>query len=131
MGITDESTKSFTPILDETGKPIKLTEKEVLLSRGARAESLVDPFKVGFDKEAGKASGKLKLELDEQIIKANESNRTIARGQALLNEGLFSGPVANIKKEFNKYLKETGISLFGEEVANTRNICCCYGKRCY
>ncbi len=80
-----------------------------------------DQFSAAFDKKAGAVAGAKKDEFEEQIVSANQSNRVINRGLKLLDSksGIFSGPLANIKTGFNKYLKEVGINLVGEKVQST------------
>lgn len=78
-----------------------------------------DPFKKAFDTSAGRIAGTRKEQFEDEIIAANESDRTIKRGRELLDKGIFSGPLANIKTGFNKYLSEFGFSITGSAVADT------------
>ena len=80
-----------------------------------------EPFSTAFDKSAGREGGKQKLALEDSIVNAAASNRTIDQGMALLDakQGIFSGPIANLKTNFNKYLKEVGVDIAGEQISNT------------
>ena len=115
----DEADGKVKDFLGTDGETITLTNTERLAFLGKKARSVTDPFQAELDKAAGKIAGERLEGFQNEIIAANESDKTIARGRELLARGIFAGPLANIKTTFNKFLKETGINLTGNTVADT------------
>ena len=106
------------PILRD-GRPIILTEKEVLIAEGKKAQSLINPYETKFMGELGESEAKRLSALRTAAEDAISSKQIISEGLALVKQGIYTGPAANIKKNFNKWLQETGINIGGQKAANT------------
>lgn len=106
------------PIL-RNGKPIVLSEKQVLIAEGKKAQSLVDPYRNKFMSKLGDSEGARLTELKKSALDSRESLRLISQARAQLDRGIYSGAGANIKKNFDKYLQEAGIYVGGRKAANT------------
>lgn len=116
--ILDRTTGETTPATVD-GKPIVLTEKELLLSEGKKAQSIINPFETKFLSELGKGEGERITALREKADTAVSSKRIIAEGRRLVADGIYTGSAANVKVALNKWLREAGIEVGGRTTSNT------------
>jgi hypothetical protein len=114
----DKVTSKTKPILKD-GKPVVLTEKQVLIAEGKKAQSLINPYETRFLSELGESEGKRLTELKKSALDSVQSKRVIAEGRRLLEQGIYAGSAANVRKSLDKWLQEGNIFIGGRKAANT------------
>jgi len=106
------------PVL-RNGKPIVLSEKQVLIAEGKKAQSLVNPYATKFLSKLGESEGKRITELKAKAIDSVASKHIIAEARSLLDQGIYTGTAANVRQNFDKLLQEANIFIGGRKAANT------------
>jgi hypothetical protein len=101
------------------GKPVILSEKQVLIAEGKKAQSLINPYATKFLGELGESEGKRITELKTRAVDSVASKKIIAEARSLLDQGIYTGTAANIRKNFDKLLQEGNIYIGGRKAANT------------
>lgn len=114
----DRVSGATKPVLRD-GKPIILTEKQVLIAEGKKAQSLIDPFETKLLGKLGESEAVRLTEMKKTALDAVQSKEIIDQGLALVNAGIYTGSAANIKLVFNKWLQEAGVKVGNTTVANT------------
>lgn len=114
----DKVAGTTKPVLKD-GKPVILSEKQVLIAEGKKAQSLINPFENKFMGELGTSEAKRLSGLRQTADDAVKSKQIIAEGLTLVDKGIYSGSAANIKLSFDKWLQQAGINIGGEKAANT------------
>ena len=107
-----------TPVLRD-GKPVVLTEKQVLISEGKKAQSLINPYETKFLGKLGESESKRITELKTKAVDSVASKEIIGEARVLLDQGIYTGTAANIRKNFDKLLQEANIFIGGRKAANT------------
>jgi hypothetical protein len=117
--ILDEITGKLRPVVKKNGTSVVLSEKEVLIAEGKKAQSLIDPFETKLFGRLGLKTGDRLSEGDKQVFSAYKNKFIIAEGLKLLDSGIYTGSAANIKLTFDKWIKEVGINVGGKKASNT------------
>ena len=118
LEILDEVKGTTSPVLRQ-GKPVILTEKQILTAEGKKAQSIIDPFETRFLTKLGESEAVRLTELKKTALDAVNSKRVLAEGLRLVNQGIYTGSAANIKLSFDKWLQEAGINVGGRKATNT------------
>lgn len=106
------------PVLRD-GKPVFLSEKQVLIAEGKKAQSLINPYETKFLSKLGDSEGARITELKAKATDSVASKQIIAEARVLLDQGIYAGTAANIRKNFDKILQEGDIFIGGRKAANT------------
>lgn len=114
----DEVTGKTFPIMKD-GEVITLTEKEVLIAEGKKAQSLINPYETRFLSKLGESEGSRLTKLKTSALDSKESILILNEAEDLLNQGIFTGSAANIRVGFSKWLREANIYIGGRKVSNT------------
>ena len=101
------------------GKPVTLTEKQVLIAEGKKAQSLINPYETKFLSKLGDSEGARITELKVKAVDSVASKKIITEARTLLDQGIYTGTAANIRKNFDKLLQEGNIFIGGRKAANT------------
>jgi hypothetical protein len=117
--IIDRTTGESTPVLDTKGNPVFLNEKQVLISEGKKAQSLINPFETKFLGRLGSSEATRLTELRIKAVDSVSSKKIIQEGRDLIAQGIYTGSAANIKKSLDKWLQEANIFVGGRKAANT------------
>ncbi len=118
LSTVDKITNKTQPVL-RNKKPIILTEKQVLIAEGKKAQSLIDPFQNKFLAELGTSEAERITALKVSAQDSRESLAILQQAEKLLNEGMFTGTGANVKTQLSKFLKEFDIRVGGRKASNT------------
>jgi hypothetical protein len=116
--VVDKASGETKPVL-RNGKPVILTEKQVLISEGKKAQSLINPYENKFMSELGKSEATRMTKLKETAQDSVASLSMIKEARNLINQGIYTGSAANIRKNLDKWLQETGVYIGGRKAANT------------
>ena len=114
----DEVSGGTKPVLKD-GKPIILSEKQVLIAEGKKAQSLIDPYENKMLGKLGESEATRLTELKKSALEAVKSKKILGEGLVLVNSGIYTGAAANVKLQFNKWLQEAGIKVGNTTAANT------------
>lgn len=114
----NRATGETTPIIAH-GEPVILTEKQVLIAEGKKAQSLINPFETKFMGKLGRDEATRLTELKKSAVDSRASINIINRAREQLDAGMYTGSLANVRKNFDKYLQEAGVYVGGRKAANT------------
>lgn len=119
QAVTFNDVSAETTPITKNGEPIFLTEKQVLIAEGKKANSLIDPFSDSLLKKLGESEGTRVGALRGAAEESRNSLFILNEGLGLVDSGIYTGTAANIKKGFDKWLQEAGINVAGKKAART------------
>lgn len=103
----------------EEKNEIDVIDQEIAAGTNFKRLGPEENLRKKFAEKTGAGLADENLTAEDDIRNADQSDRVIDRGLAQLDAGIFSGAAANVKLQFNKYLREAGVNLFGETIENT------------
>lgn len=108
--VIDRTNGSTKPVLTPDGKPVIKTTEDLKKEKGAKMESVSDPFGKGFLEKSGKLSGEYEGEIVKTASQARIKIQTLDTMNQLLDR-FESGKLAGWEKNIQQYAQAFGIPI--------------------